>query len=59
MENNIITVLNFMDGKVYQYAIHGDICDIDFEEFLAQKGFSLGNIEWMSHSDSNIYTEND
>ena len=57
-----ITVLNFEDGKVYQYKIsawgNGDwnpdseSCEV----FLAEKGHNLSSIEWMCHEDNNIIT---
>ena len=56
-----ITVLDFEDGKVYQYDIDGlglgfnhhtfhESC----EEYLIGKGHSLSNIEWMTSNNNEI-----
>ena len=50
-----ITVLDFTDGKVYQYDIGG--WDIEsHQEFLSDMGHSVSNIEWMVHENSEIIT---
>ena len=56
-----ITILDFANGSVDQYNL-GQIeaenienwQTEDFEEFLISEGYSLENIEWMSHSDNKI-----
>ena len=52
-----ITVLDFEDGKVYQYDIDGlgwnPECE-SCEAFLTGKGHNLGNIEWMVHESNTI-----
>ena len=56
-----ITILDFANGSVDQYNL-GQIeaenienwQTEDFEEFLISEGYSLKNIEWMSHSDNKI-----
>ena len=50
-----ITVLDFSNGKVYQY----DLLDYDMkthecEDFLLDQGFTLRNIGWMYHKDGTI-----
>ena len=50
-----ITVLDFSDGKVYQY----DLLDYnmethEFEDFLLDQGFTLRNIKWMYHKEGTI-----
>jgi uncharacterized protein YgfB (UPF0149 family) len=54
-----ITVLDFEDGKVYQYDIDG----LDFNPdtlhewckgYLIGKGHDLGNIEWMTSNNNEI-----
>ena len=47
MENKekYITVLDFEDGRVYQYK--SEMCD--FEEFIDQQGHNLNNCQWMIH----------
>ncbi len=52
-----ITILDFSEGKVYQYEIQEDQYESteSLELFICDKGFSLGNIEWMSHYDKKIY----
>lgn len=57
-----ITILDFANGSVDQYNL-GQIeaenienwQTEDFEDFLISEGYSLKNIEWMSHSDNTIY----
>ena len=56
-----ITILDFANGSVDQYnlgQIEADNIENwqteDFEDFLISEGYSLKNIEWMSHSDSTI-----
>lgn len=52
-----ITVLDFTDGKVYQYNINEwDIESTSCEEFLSDMGHSVSNIEWMVHESSKIIT---
>ena len=54
---NILTVLDFEDGKVYQYEIHTDNEDMqceDFESIICDQGHNLDDCEWMSHSDDTI-----
>ena len=52
-----ITILDFSEGKVYQYEIQEDQYPRhqNLVDFIISKGFSLGNIEWMSHYDKKIY----
>ena len=51
-EIKYITVLDFEDGRVYQYK--SKMCD--FEEFIDQQGHNLSNCEWMSHDNNEIIT---
>ena len=52
-----ITVLDFTEGKVYQYDIsEWDIENTSCEEFLSDMGYSISNIEWMVHADGGIIT---
>ena len=56
-----ITILDFANGSIDQYNL-GQIeaenienwQTEDFEDFLISEGYSLKNIEWMSHSDNTI-----
>lgn len=50
-----LTVLDYSDGKVYQFELRLDKWISDPEEFLIYEGFSLSNIEWMTHTDGEIY----
>ena len=57
----ILTVLDFEDGKVYQYDIEvfqdgskPELDEYDFENLLVDQGHRLDSIEWMSHSDEVI-----
>jgi len=49
-----ITILDFSTGHVHQYEIQEDQYE-EYEDFIISKGFSLSNIEWMSHYDKTIY----
>jgi len=52
-----ITVLNFVDGRVYQHSVgSGCLTDEDYEAFLDREGYKLNSIEWMLHKDSEIIT---
>ena len=50
-----ITILDFSTGHVHQYEIQEDQGPQDLIDFIISKGFSLSNIEWMSHYDKTIY----
>lgn len=54
---NILTVLDFEEGLVYQYDITTDkeLQSEDFERIIINQGHNLGNCEWMSHSDDTIH----
>ena len=54
-----ITVLDFEDGKVYQYEIGENNWNPDYEsmeEFLSGVGHNLSNCEWMCHENPEIIT---
>ena len=42
-----ITVLDFEEGRVYQYISTGEE---DREDFITNMGHNLTNCEWMEHS---------
>ena len=57
----ILTVLDFEDGRVYQYDIEvfqdgskPELDADDFEKLLIEQGHKLDDCEWMSHSDDTI-----
>tara|TARA_Y100001972_G_scaffold112299_1_gene145918 strand:+ start:312 stop:497 length:186 start_codon:yes stop_codon:yes gene_type:complete len=52
----ILTVLDFEDGKVYQYDITTDkeLQVEDFEKIIIDQGHKLDDCEWMTHSDDTI-----
>ena len=58
-----ITVLDFEEGRVFQYDVTTNDNRIDWpdseaiEDFLIGEGHRLGNLEWMSHSDGEIITD--
>lgn len=61
-----VTVLDYTNGCVWQLAIHKNELSKDFETegeaiewWLAENKFFPNNIEWMSHEDTNIYTNED
>jgi len=50
-----ITVLNFVDGRVYQHNVGShEHAGEDYEAFLDCEGYKLNSIEWMLHKDSEI-----
>jgi hypothetical protein len=53
---NILTVLDFNDGLVYQYIIDTDkeLQTEDFEKIILDQGHRLDDCEWMSHSDDTL-----
>ena len=55
---NILTVLDFNDGLVYQYTIDVDadkeLQVEDFEKIMHEQGHNLNDCEWMSHADDTI-----
>ena len=57
-KNKYITVLDFVDGRVYQYKLEVlDNADYNtYERFITNKGHSLNNCEWMVHSDPRVVT---
>ena len=59
-----ITVLEFEDGKVYQYDIGFQVSKLGWnpdsescEDYLVNKGHNLSNCEWMSHKNPQIITK--
>ena len=57
-----ITVLDFEDGKVYQYEISAwdnsnnwNPDSESMEDYLTSKGHNLSNIEWMCHKSNTIH----
>ena len=52
----VLTVLDFEDGRVYQYDIDTDkdLQAEDFEKIIIEQGHRLDDCEWMSHSDDTI-----
>jgi hypothetical protein len=52
----ILTVLDFEDGRVYQYDIETDrdLQTEDFEKIMIGEGHRLDDCQWMSHSDGRI-----
>ena len=61
-EIKFVTVLDFEDGRVYQYAIkdiiedHYSIEEYDVELFLEDKLHNLRNCEYMLHEKPEIIT---
>ena len=54
-----ITVLDFEDGRVYQYGIEKNGWNPDhesMEEFLTEVGHKLSNCEWMCHENPEVIT---
>jgi hypothetical protein len=56
----ILTVLDFEDGRVYQYELENaneNMQAEDFEKIIIDQGHKLDDCEWMSHSDGVIFKE--
>ena len=55
----VLTVLDFEDGRVYQYDIETDkeLQAEDFEDIMINQGHRLDDCEWMSHSDGKVFTQ--
>lgn len=51
---NTLTVLDFEDGRVYQYQNLSDTEINSAEYFLTERGHNLGNCEWMTHADPDV-----
>jgi len=59
-----LTVLDFMQGRVWQFEVNFQDIDLgageitsqheQCEVFLEYEGFKLSNIEWMIHSEGEI-----
>jgi hypothetical protein len=62
-ENNrvlYITVLDFEEGRVYQYGGHNTELSFDgdkLEDFITNMGHNLTNCEWMEHSNPIVITK--
>ena len=56
MKSKYITVLDFEDGRVYQFTIKelSNEWNEGIEEFLTNKGHNLSNCEWMIHENKSI-----
>ena len=56
-ENKYITILDFENGKVFQYEIEDKFIDNgDYEEYLSDQGHNLTNCEWMVHDNNELIT---
>ena len=56
----VLTVLDFEDGRVYQYELENaneNMQAEDFEKIIIDQGHKLDDCEWMSHSDGVIFKE--
>ena len=55
----VLSVLDFEDGRVYQYDIETDkeLQAEDFEDIMIDQGHRLDDCEWMSHSDGKVFTQ--
>ena len=51
--NKYITVLDFSNGRIYQYKLEelhlNEDGVVDHEEFLTNNGHKMNNCEWMVH----------
>ena len=55
-----ITVLDFEIGRVFQYELpkRRPFEDINYENYITNKGHRLNNIEWMVHEEPRVITTN-
>ena len=53
---NTLTILDFENGKVYQYQNLSTYEIENAEEFLTDHGHNETNCEWMTHADPDITT---
>ena len=54
-----ITILDFEDGRVYQYEISENNWNPDhesIEHFLSSVNHNLSNIQWMCHENPEVIT---
>ena len=56
---NYITILDFEAGRVFQYELPDKkpFEDINYENYLTNKGHNLNNCEWMVHGNPQIITK--
>ena len=55
-----ITILDFVDGRVYQYEIQEKDefhAEDYYEIIITQKGHGLNNCEWMVHKNPQVITK--
>jgi len=50
-----ITILDYNDGTVARIEVSKGMSHEGYEEVIIDRGFKLNNIEWMAHSDGEIY----
>ena len=50
-----ITVLDYNSGTVSRIDVLEGMSTEGYEEVIIDRGFKLNNIEWMVHSDEEIY----
>ena len=56
MKIKYITILDFEEGRVYQYEYPERGHYEDLEEYLSELGHNPTNCEWMVHENSEIIT---
>ena len=58
-ETKYVTILDWDNGRVFQYEIHEEHIDSDdYELILSDYGHNLTNCQWMIHDEPGIITEN-
>ena len=57
-ETKYVTILDFENGRVFQYEIHEEHLDGDYELILSDYGHNLSSCEWMVHDEPGIITAN-
>lgn len=50
-----ITILDFSSGYVSRIEVSEGMSHEEYEEVIINRGFRLNDIEWMAHTDPEIY----
>lgn len=50
-----ITILDFANGYVSRIEVSEGMSHEGYEEVIIDRGFRLNDIEWMAHTDPEIY----
>jgi len=54
-KTHYITILDFASGLVSRIEVLEGMSHEGYEEVIIDRGFKLNDIEWMAHTDPEIY----